>query len=142
MPLSAGQNTLHAVIVESTIGRGTISSIDTTAAEKSPGVKVVITSKNMIDLPKPKKRDVWRKAAPLSDMNVYYAGQHVAVVVADTLERAKDAASKLKIGYDAKTPIISLYDPAAPKWKSRRRILPARCSTAVATWIRRSVSRT
>jgi xanthine dehydrogenase YagR molybdenum-binding subunit len=50
---------------------------------------------------------------PLSDMKVYYAGQHVAVVVADTLERAQDAATRVKIEYDSQTPMIQLDDPGA-----------------------------
>ena len=107
------QNTLHAVIVQSTIGAGSVSSIDTDAAEKSPGVKLVLTPQNFMKFPPPKDVMFGEKRLPLSDMDVFYAGQHIAVVVADTLERAKDAASRLKISYDSKTPIISLYDPLA-----------------------------
>jgi xanthine dehydrogenase YagR molybdenum-binding subunit len=48
-------NALHAVIVQSVIARGKIISIDTSAAESSPGVRVVITPRNMPELTASKK---------------------------------------------------------------------------------------
>src|SRR6202140_4073759 len=40
------QNTLYGFVVEASIGKGTIKSIDTRAAEKAPGVVLVLTHRN------------------------------------------------------------------------------------------------
>jgi xanthine dehydrogenase YagR molybdenum-binding subunit len=106
-------NVLHAVIVQSTVGNGKIIDIDIAAAEASPGVKAVITPRNMPKLLANKGAMFGETRLPLSDMGVYYAGQHVAVVVADTLERAQDAATRVQIAYDSQTPVIQMDDPGA-----------------------------
>jgi xanthine dehydrogenase YagR molybdenum-binding subunit len=105
------KNVLHAVIVQSTIGQGKISAIDTTAAEGSAGVRAVISPKNMPKLTAAKNVMFGEKRLPLADMTIFYAGQHVAIVIADTLERAQDAAVQIKISYDSQAPVIELDDP-------------------------------
>src|SRR5260221_12167154 len=40
------QNTLYGFVVEASIGKGRIKSIDTRAAEKAPGVVLVLTYRN------------------------------------------------------------------------------------------------
>jgi xanthine dehydrogenase YagR molybdenum-binding subunit len=115
------ENCAHAVLVPSIIARGTIKSIDASAAEKQPGVLAILTP---VNLPKlvplhPVKPDFTNggippeSRVPLSDMTVHYYGQHIAVVVADTLDRARHAARQIKIDYAPQTPVISLDDPAA-----------------------------
>jgi xanthine dehydrogenase YagR molybdenum-binding subunit len=106
------KNVLHAVIVQSTIGSGSIISIDISGAESAPGVQAVITPKNMPKLLSPEAM-LGEERMPLSDMEISYAGQHVAVVVADTLERAQDAATRIKIDYARQTPVIGLDDAGA-----------------------------
>ena len=106
-------NLVHAVLLPSTIARGTITAFDTASAEKMPGVKLIITPQNMMKLPEPKNVMFGEKRLPLSGMEIFYAGQYIAVVVADTLERAKAAAAAIKVTYDTKTPVISLFDPDA-----------------------------
>src|SRR6202023_328346 len=44
--LQMQQNTLYGFVVEASIGKGTIRSIDTRAAEKAPGVVLVLTDRN------------------------------------------------------------------------------------------------
>src|SRR5665213_3467798 len=97
----------HAVIVQSTITKGRIRNIDSTEAEKLPGVLAVISYKNSI-----KKNKVPNTGAggdssqmPGADFmlqtdEVIFWGQHVAVVVAETLEQAQHAASLVKIDYE------------------------------------------
>jgi len=113
-------NVLHAVIVQSTIGSGKINSIETAAAESSPGVRAVITPLNMVKFKGSKGAMFGESRMPLSDMEIHYAGQHVAVVVATTLERAIDAASRIKIDYDSQTPMIDLDDAGAKVEKPPR----------------------
>src|SRR5258708_32395664 len=47
--MQQGQNTLYGFVVEASIGKGTIRSIDTRAAEKAPGVVLVLTYRNAPD---------------------------------------------------------------------------------------------
>ena len=44
---------------------------------------------------------------PFEDDTVYYYGQFVALVVANTLQQAQEAARRVKVRYDAKTPLIA-----------------------------------
>src|SRR5256885_6306952 len=80
-------NVAHAVMITSTIPNGRISAIDTTAAERLPGVLAVITHKNAPKLP-PLPSEVKpgvRKLSLLQDNRVYYDNQPIGVVVAETL---------------------------------------------------------
>lgn len=100
------ENLTHATLVYSTIAKGTIEGIDVSEAEKSIGVIAVITHKNA-----PKMKDpplfspsggsdaAGSKANVLNIDQVLWNGQPVAVVVAETLDRAEHAASLVKITY-------------------------------------------
>ena len=46
------------------------------------------------------------RRTPLQDGIIHYAGQHVAMVVADTPQQAQTAASLLKIEYEAEEPVL------------------------------------
>ena len=93
-------NVAYAVIVTSTVPVGRITSIDTKAAEAVPGVVRVITHLNAPRLPMKKQGMLVTNALSLmQDDGVRYNGQPVALVVADTLERATDAASLVKVRY-------------------------------------------
>ena len=97
-------------ILPSRIGKGEIKSIDTSVAERSIGVLAILTPLNMPKLHGGHSGDT---RAPLSDMKIVYAGQHVAVVVADTPERARHAASLIKIEYSEAKPVVDLHDATA-----------------------------
>ena len=97
----------HGVVVCSGIARGRIVRIDAAAAEAVPGVVAVITHEN-------RARTAWRgkayqdEVAPpgtpfraLYDDQVHYSGQPVALVVAQDFETARDAASLVRVVYDA-----------------------------------------
>ncbi len=95
---------LHGVIVQSTIARGRIRDIDETAARAVPGVVEILTHRNA-----PRVRALpfdWTKTpaaeqlAPLQDDEVHYDGQHVALVLAQTFEAAREGAALLRIAYD------------------------------------------
>ncbi len=98
-------------ILPSTIAKGVIKSIDTSVAEKAIGVIAILTPLNMPKLHGGHSGD---SRAPFSDMNILYAGQHVAVVVADTPERARHAASLIKVEYTEAKPIVDVHDSSAP----------------------------
>jgi len=89
----------YGFIVKSTIGAGTITDIDTSAAEKSPGVIAVITHKNTV---KVAPYDAMRGGTGiLQDSNVTLYGQNIGVVVADTYEQARYAARLVKVTYQS-----------------------------------------
>lgn len=97
---------LHAFALKSTISSGRIAALDATAAEAAPGVRLVLTHLNALKLTEPKS-DMQsggglrnEERAPLSDDKISYGGQYVALIVADTLERARHAASLVKIRYE------------------------------------------
>uniref|UniRef100_UPI00374CEA15 xanthine dehydrogenase family protein molybdopterin-binding subunit n=1 Tax=Undibacterium sp. TaxID=1914977 RepID=UPI00374CEA15 len=96
----------HAVMVTSTIANGRIAAIDTAQAESMRGVLLIMTHHNAPHLPKPPKpaaggEPANPKLSLLQDDLVHYNGQPVAIVVADTLEHAQDAARNLHIRYSA-----------------------------------------
>jgi xanthine dehydrogenase YagR molybdenum-binding subunit len=101
----------HAAIVHSTMANGRTVSIDTTAAEKAPGVLAVLTHHNMpLMNPTPKP---WshlhphgQSYLPLQDNKIHYAGQPIAMVVASTLDQAIYAGTLITVEYEAQRPVV------------------------------------
>jgi len=92
---------VYGVLVSSAIAKGRITAIDSKAAEKSPGVLAVISHLNVPKIPgyqdKPNEYDP--NIRTFNDDKVYFNGQPVALVIANTFERAKYAASLVKVAY-------------------------------------------
>jgi xanthine dehydrogenase YagR molybdenum-binding subunit len=106
-------NMAWAVAVKSTIAKGEVSALDTSVAEKMPGVIAVYTpaSKPKMYPPGPQhnsKMIVSEKLDPLKDGVVHYYGQDLAWVVASSYEIAREAASLVKVSYAPGTPVASL----------------------------------
>jgi xanthine dehydrogenase YagR molybdenum-binding subunit len=104
----------HAVLVQSTIASGRIRHIAVDAAQRAPGVLAVITH---VNAPKLAPGVVTSSGpAPLpplqSDVVLHY-GQHVAMVVAETIEQAQGAAALIETTYERDTPVLSFDDPRA-----------------------------
>ncbi len=102
----------HAVIVGSAISRGSIASIDTAAARGAPGVLAVLTHDNAPTLTaaasKPPSQD--RVLQILQDDVILYGDQPIALVIADSLERARYAAGLVAARYrhDIGAPVSAL----------------------------------
>jgi xanthine dehydrogenase YagR molybdenum-binding subunit len=98
----------HAVIVTSTIAKGRIASIEISGAQAMPGVLLVMTYQTAMRLPNGGNPDAQppavRKLTLLQTSDVRYSGEPVAVVVADTRERAVDAARHVQVRYEAAAP--------------------------------------
>jgi xanthine dehydrogenase YagR molybdenum-binding subunit len=109
-------NVAHAVIVASTVPVGRITSIDTKAAEAAPGVVRVITHLNAPRLPMKNGGMLVTKALYLmQDDRVRYNGQPIALVLADTLERATAAALLVKARYGSTArPTLDMHANRAP----------------------------
>jgi xanthine dehydrogenase YagR molybdenum-binding subunit len=90
---------IHAVLVQSTIAAGSISGFELTQAQGMPGVLTIITPDNAGKLSSPK--DVPQAVAGplLQSRAILFNGQHVAVVVAETLDQALAAAARVAVHY-------------------------------------------
>lgn len=90
---------LHVQLVLSHVASAVIRSIDVEAARSAAGVVDVVTAK---DLPQP---DSAGPDLPLAAERVYYVGQPVAAVIAETEAAALDAAALIAVDYDESTPV-------------------------------------
>ncbi|CAB3695319.1 xanthine dehydrogenase family protein molybdopterin-binding subunit [Paraburkholderia rhynchosiae] len=97
----------YGFVVSSTVAAGRIVSIDSSAALALPGVLHVLTYQNRPELPredKPYKDMVAPGGSPLRplwDDRVWYSGQPVALVLAESLELARHAASLVDVRYES-----------------------------------------
>ncbi|MBN8809489.1 MAG: xanthine dehydrogenase family protein molybdopterin-binding subunit [Sphingomonas sp.] len=91
----APPGTLYAHIVGATIGAGTVTTIDTTAAEAMPGVVRVWAEHPDF------KASAGNSSEPMPSWTreIDHFGQPVALVVAETIEAARDAAAAVVVGY-------------------------------------------
>ena len=99
---------LHGKIVRSTIPRGKILNIDTSKAEKLPGIKAVITHKDAGGIM------VGPDQQLLCDEMVYYIGDEVAAVAAVDEDTAYEAAELIKVEYEPLLPLLSIEEATAP----------------------------
>src|SRR5271163_1247045 len=102
---------LHAVLAASSIARGRVTFLDVTAAKAHPGVVEVMTPANRAPLaidPDTKTDPFMFHLDLLQNDRVRYAGQPIAVVVAETLEAATEAAALLSPRYEAEPVRIGL----------------------------------
>jgi xanthine dehydrogenase YagR molybdenum-binding subunit len=95
---------LYGVLVMSTVPSGTIRSMDTSAASREPGVRLIFTPFNAPRLPKLPKGGNNRVLSLLQDTTVYYNNQPIGLVVADSLEAAEYAADLVKVQYAQQKP--------------------------------------
>ena len=103
-----------------------IKKIDTSAAAKAPGVLLVLTGQDV------KKADFGdvpclvplenRDGSPRGETprpmlvldRVRHVGDPVALVVAETLEQAKDAAELIEVDYEARSHVVGTFEAAQP----------------------------
>jgi len=110
------QNLAYGCVVSSTIAKGKIRGIDAAAALRLPGVLQVFTHENS---PRPASSDdSYRDDVappgspfrPLYDDKIWYSAQPVALVVADTSELARYAASLVRIEFERESHATDLAE--------------------------------
>jgi carbon-monoxide dehydrogenase large subunit len=121
---------LYAAIVRSPHAHADIRGIDARAALQMPGVHAVLTGKDyeadglgtMSSMAPYKKRDGSAMYLPhrpaIAIGRAMHVGYPVAVVVADTLELARDAAERVEVDYAPRSAIVNAEDafkPGAPQ---------------------------
>ena len=113
----------HASLVTSTITKGRITRIDDAAAKGLKGVLAVLTHAHrpaMADNDEAYKDDVAPDGTPyrpLYDNKIMFNGQPVALVVAETPEIARHAASLVSVEYETEPFVTDLFrerDRAVP----------------------------
>lgn len=102
---------VHAVLVTSSIPSGRVLRIIEDDARQVPGVLLVMTPQNVMRLPAETKDGkiqppIGRRLTLLQEDDVYYNNQPIAVVVADTLEHARDAAARVRVEYERKPAVL------------------------------------
>lgn len=119
-------NVSHAALVQSEIPHGSVTAASleasTARALAMPGVLHVLTPLNCPALQPPPQEMSYdlplERRPPLSDLSVQHVGQHMALVVADTLENAVFAASSFELSYELAAPQLTarevLDQPAPP----------------------------
>lgn len=108
------QNALEAAVVRSTEHHARILSVDTSDAEKMPGVIGVMTAR---DIRGKNRIKIYNADQPiLCEDKVFCLGDPVAIVVAQTKAQALSAAEAVKVSYDPlpflKTPQEALAEGA------------------------------
>jgi xanthine dehydrogenase YagR molybdenum-binding subunit len=107
---------LHAVLAVSSIARGRVAFLDLDAAMAHPGVVAVMTPANrppLADDPDAKTNPFMLRIDALQSDRVRYAGQPIAVAIAETLEAATEAAALLAPRYEAEPARVGLDADAA-----------------------------
>ena len=100
----------YGVLVCSSIAKGSIRSIDSKQAQNAPGVLAVISHLNCPKIPGYPAEPAKAPIKIFYDNKVLYNGHPVALVIADTFERAQYAASLVNVDYNEEKHITSLKD--------------------------------
>ena len=121
--------TLHASLVEARIARGRVLSIDSAHARACPG---------FVDLVGTAEAQALRVSAAtglIRSEAVHFAGQGIAMVVADTALNANTAARAVAVDYETLPPVVGADHPDAAIYA------PAMCGARAAATIRRGEPR-
>ncbi len=107
---------LHASFVRSPFARAVIRGIDTSAARALPGVRAVFTAADL----NPDAKEQWHTSIgraspetprpPLADDEVRFVGDPVALVVAESLYVAEDAAELVDVDYEPRPAVVDYTD--------------------------------
>lgn len=105
-------NMLHAKLLTSPYAHAEIIDIDTSEAEKLPGVRIILTYKNTPRVPHTTAGQGYPEPSPydafMFDKKVRFVGDRVAAVGADSPEIAEEALKLIKVNYKK---LPSVFDP-------------------------------
>ena len=111
---------VHGAIACSTIAKGVIAHIDPTAAEQVPGVIKIFTHLNAPAMKVPPQFSIEGEPSVggstvkiLNTDRISWNGQPIAVVIADTEERAEYAASLIAVTYEVEDAVTSFENAIA-----------------------------
>ena len=114
---------LHGSVVTSTIAKGRITRIDRSSALRVKGVVDVFTHENRPHMAendqayKDETAPLGAPFRPLYDDKIWFSGQPIALVVGETSEVARFAASLVRVEYESEAHVTDVYrrrDSASP----------------------------
>lgn len=106
-------NLAYGVLVTSAIAKGRITSIDTRAAQRQPGVLAILTHKDKLKLAKDPTEVAAGSPADralqlLQDDRIVYSNQPIAIAIAETFEAASEAAGLVTARYAVERPSVRM----------------------------------
>jgi xanthine dehydrogenase YagR molybdenum-binding subunit len=108
---------VHAALAIATIGKGRVVSLDTGAARAIPGVRLILTHEDLAHLKAPgfifAGGYAFQSIQPMTSPIIAYRGQPIALVAADTLEAAIEAAARVQATYAAEPFNVTFDAPAS-----------------------------
>ena len=117
---------LHAKIFRSTVAHGRIKSIDTSEAERLPGVYRVVTSQDVRKvIPEPYYGPAFHDQPILAIDKVHYVGEPVAVVLASDPHVAEAAAALIVAEYEELPAVFDEVEAAENKVLVHEELRPA-----------------
>src|SRR5678815_1953906 len=131
IPIVTG--TLWAALFDSPVAHGKIISLDTSDAEKMPGVVRIFTAQ---DIPGENQiGGIVPDEELLASSHVHFCGMPIALLVGESEEQAKAAIKKIKIEIE---PLPVITDPRIAKEKGELIIPPRtfRLGDTTAAWAR------
>lgn len=99
--------TLWAKTLRSPYPHARIARVDTSRAEKAPGVRAILTGADVRGILYGRR---YRDISVLAQDRVRFIGERVAAVAADTLEQAEEALELLEVDYEE---LPAVFDPVA-----------------------------
>ena len=120
------QGQTRLCFVRSSYPHARIVSIDTSAAQAMPGVRLVVTGQQLVDEGRPPmpgvanftRADGSPAATPVRHIlavdRVRFVGEPIVAVVADTEQQARDAAEAVQIDFDELPCAVTLSDALKP----------------------------
>jgi 2-furoyl-CoA dehydrogenase large subunit len=114
--LGVKPGTLHAALLRSPHAHAAIDAIDTAAAMRAPGVRAVLTREDVTTWAAPFVVGVKQPMQhwPLAMDRTRYAGEPLAVVVAENRALAEDALDLIQVDYRPQPVAVTIEDALAP----------------------------
>ena len=122
--LKMPEGTLRLALVQAKVSHALIKGVDTSEAEKMPGVERIITAKDilasggknlingLVMLPLNNKCDGWDRPV-LCDEKIFQFGDAIAIVAADTEAHARAAADAVKVDIELLPAYMNAMDAIA-----------------------------
>jgi xanthine dehydrogenase YagR molybdenum-binding subunit len=127
---------LYAALAYSTVARGRVAMLDTSAAEAAPGVVLVMTHRNAPRMNAMPGFGTGPMAAGVNSLPimqddlVHWNGQPIALVLAETQEQANHAGSLIRATYEP-APAVTSFDEARAHARQPQPFLGRESATAI-----------
>lgn len=105
---------LHGKVLRSPFPHARIVSIDSSRAERLPGVVCVLTGRDLLDLPSPFYGHALKDRPIVAIDLVRFAGEPVAVVAAEDEATAEDALALVDVEYEELPAAVTVEEALAP----------------------------